>query len=83
MLLAAAGSGRLWLVAVGAVNVAISLYYYLMVVKRMYLDPPSRPAAVAVSPLNKAVLAFLLLGIMAIGIFQEPFLQRILDSVRP
>ena len=83
VLLAAAQSGRVWLVAIGAVNVAISLYYYLMVVKRMYLDPPATTSPIRVDAVNKAVLAFLVLGILAIGIFQEPFLQRILSSVRP
>ena len=83
VLLAATEAGQLWLVAIGAVNVAISLYYYLMVVKRMYLDPPPAASPIRVNAVNKVVLAFLVLGILAIGIFQEPFLQRILSSVRP
>lgn len=75
--LAAAEQGRLWLVAIGAANVAVSLYYYLMVVKRMYLDAPPSAAPVPVSPLAKAVLAFLILGILAAGILQAPFLRQL------
>jgi NADH-quinone oxidoreductase subunit N len=82
VLLATAESHRLWLVAIGAVNVAISLYYYLMVVKRMYLEAPRSTSPVRVAPLTSAVLAFLVLGILAVGIFQEPFLQRIASALR-
>ena len=77
VLLAAADHGVLWLVAVGAVNVAISLYYYLMVVKRMYLDAPAASSPITVGPWERTVLTALVLGILFIGIFQEPFLQQI------
>ncbi len=36
----ASGAGYHWLVAVAAVNSTISLYYYLGVVRRMYIEPP-------------------------------------------
>jgi len=77
ILLSAAERNRLWLVAIGAVNVAISLYYYLMIVKRMYLDPPRSASPIPITPLTKTALIVLVLGILAVGICQEPFLQRI------
>jgi NADH-quinone oxidoreductase subunit N len=83
VLLAAADSRQLWLVAIGAVNVAISLYYYLMVVKRMYLGIPAATAPIRLSPLTKASLSVLVLGILLIGIVQEPFLQQISLAVHP
>ena len=82
MLLRTAESGRLWLVALGAVNVAISLYYYLMVVKRMYLDAPRTASPIRVHLATKTVLLLLVLGILAVGIFQEPFLQRIASAIK-
>ncbi|HEX9780577.1 MAG TPA: NADH-quinone oxidoreductase subunit N [bacterium] len=75
--LAAVEGGLLWLVAVGAVNVAVSLYYYLLVVKRMYLGDPGLGAPIPLGPLSRMTLAFLFLGILAIGVFQEPFLRHI------
>ena len=81
VLLAAADSGQLWLVAVGAVNVAISLYYYLMVVKRMYLGAAATTVPIRVGPLTKLSISLLLLGILLIGIVQEPFLQQIALAV--
>ena len=82
VLLATVESHRLWLVAIGAVNVAISLYYYLLVVKRMYLEAPRSASPIRVAPLTSAVLAFLVLGILVVGIFQEPFLRHIAAALR-
>ena len=82
VLLATAQSGRLWLVGLGAVNVAISLYYYLLVIKRIYVDEPSQTAPIRVSALTKTVLVLLIIGIVAVGIFQEPFLRHIALAVQ-
>jgi NADH-quinone oxidoreductase subunit N len=82
VLLAAVESQRLWLVAIGAVNVAISLYYYLMVVKRMYLERPRAGGAIRVAPLTAALLGLLVLGILVIGVVQEPFLRHFAAALR-
>lgn len=82
VLLAVAESQRLWLVAIGAVNVAISLYYYLMVVKRMYFQAPRAATPIIMDGVAKTAFAFLILGILAIGIFQEPFLRQIAHAIR-
>jgi len=81
VLLSSVDANTLWLAAIGAVNVAISLYYYLMVVKRMYLDAPADAAPLRVPALTKATLLFLVLGIFAVGIVQEPFLRQIAKAV--
>jgi NADH-quinone oxidoreductase subunit N len=63
----ASKAGFHWLVAVAAVNSTISLYYYLRVVRQMYIEPPfegaaplsiSRPLAVTVAAM--AVVTVLL-----------------------
>jgi len=82
VLLATVESGQLWLAAIGAVNVAISLYYYLMIVKRMYLDAPSTTAPIALTGTTKIVLAFLVFGILMLGIVQQPFLQHIASALQ-
>ncbi|MBI2884653.1 MAG: NADH-quinone oxidoreductase subunit N [Candidatus Omnitrophica bacterium] len=86
VLLATVQQGRMWLVAIGAVNVAISLYYYFMVVRRVYVLP-ARPASsgaggapatstpIKVDGLNRLILFFLLGGILVIGTVQGPFLS--------
>lgn len=66
----ASRAGLHWLVAVAAVNSTISLYYYLRVVRQMYMEPTfenaprlpaPRPMAAAVGVLS---LATVLLGIV-------------------
>ncbi len=74
VLLATVQDQRLWLVAVGAVNVAISLYYYFMVVRRVYLLAPPTATPIRVDGLNRLILFFLLGGILVIGTVQGPFL---------
>ncbi len=77
VLLRTVEGGRIWLASIGAVNVAISLYYYLLIVKRMYLDAPATRSPIRVNLLTRSVLFFLIAGILVIGIFQEPFVQHI------
>ena len=73
---------QMWLVAIGAINVAISLYYYLMVVKRMYFDAPERLDRIQISGASAAVLAALVAGIFAVGLIPEPFLSRIASAIQ-
>lgn len=62
-------AGHLWLVAIGAVNTAISAFYYLRVVVTMYMREPA--AEVDVPPYPRTLLVGLVLaviGILLIGI---------------
>ena len=81
VLLSAVEDRRLWLVAVGALNVAISLYYYLMVIRRAYLYAPASPQPIVIDRLSRIVLYVLLAGIVAIGTVQEPFLRLISSAI--
>ncbi|MGK5087694.1 NADH-quinone oxidoreductase subunit N [Bdellovibrionota bacterium FG-2] len=66
----ASGAGFHWLVAVAAVNSTISLYYYLRIVRQMYIEPPLAGAkALEASPVigftvTATVLASVLLGVL-------------------
>jgi NADH-quinone oxidoreductase subunit N len=65
--------GLLVLAAVGAVNVVVSMYYYLCVVKRMYMMEPTSDEPISMaSPVKIALLACVVM-IVVIGIFQGPF----------
>jgi NADH-quinone oxidoreductase subunit N len=70
--------GHGWLLvlaAVGAVNVVVSMYYYLCVVKRMYMMEPTddRPIPVG-APAKVAILTCAVLCVV-IGVFQGPFVR--------
>ena len=59
---------------IGAAGVVISLYYYLSVVKRIYMaEPPENSEPLVVSSSMKFVLYTCLLGIFVLGVFQRPF----------
>jgi NADH-quinone oxidoreductase subunit N len=60
----------------------ISLYYYLMVAKRMYVDPPRNASPIAVPPGMQLLLAIAILGIVMIGTFQGPFLDAAMRAVQ-
>ena len=74
---AAAQGGLLWLVALAITNSVISLYYYMMVMRQMYMEPAEDETPVPVSALNRGVLGAMLAGIIAIGVYPAPLVDAI------
>ena len=68
-------AGMLWLVVVGALNVVTSLYYYLKIVKVMYVDAPASAVPLAVSFDQRVMQLFAMAGIVVMGVFQGPFVR--------
>ena len=72
---AAAEKGLYWLVFVGAINATISLYYYLTVIKWMYIAKPLNPAEplgwIGISWAGGAVLAMTAAAMALIGILPQ------------
>jgi len=71
---AAVNAGWIWLAAVGALNSIIGLYYYLTVLKYVYLyrqEGDEQPMPIAGS--NKVALAVLSVAILAIGTIFAPW----------
>ena len=75
LLFAAIKSDLLWLALVGVLNVITSLYYYLKIVKVMYIDKPINDAPFHVTAPQKAMQYFSMFGILALGIYQGPFVK--------
>ena len=46
---------------------AVSLYYYLQVLKRVFVVPPSNATSVKGSPLAMGVLALITIAVIALG----------------
>ncbi|MBF0504873.1 MAG: NADH-quinone oxidoreductase subunit N [Candidatus Omnitrophica bacterium] len=82
LLMAVVNRGYIWLALVAAVNIVISLYYYLMIVKRIYVDLPINASPIAVSLSMRLILGIAIFGIVTIGIFQGPFLDAALTAVK-
>jgi NADH-quinone oxidoreductase subunit N len=75
VLLATAKKEIFWLVILGAVNVAISLYYYLSVVRVMYFEKPKTEIPIAVSLPASLLLFGLIAAIVLVGVWQAPFFR--------
>jgi NADH-quinone oxidoreductase subunit N len=64
----AAQQGLLWLVIIAVINSVISAYYYLRVVKVMWLGKPASAARVPSSIALRVALALSCLGVLVLGI---------------
>ena len=69
---AAVDGGFAWLALVGLVNSAISLGYYGVIVKRMYIDEPSEKVSLSEHISFKSVLIVASLFIILTGIYPGP-----------
>ena len=68
--------GLLWLVGLAAANSFVSLYYYLMVMRQMYLfDPPEGQTRFRPTPLLGALAGLLLLGVVFVGVYPQPLFE--------
>ena len=72
---AAIKSDLAWLVVVGVVNSAISAYYYMKVVRTMYMVEPEEEGEVAVAHVPRIALYIAGLGILALGLFPGPLMD--------
>ncbi|MDP3062399.1 MAG: NADH-quinone oxidoreductase subunit N [Chloroflexota bacterium] len=79
---AAVKSGLLWLAVVGVVNSVLSAYYYLRVVRVMYLGKPAAKEPVPASLPFKLAVGVSGLGILALGVAPGPLLDAVQTAVR-
>ena len=81
---AAAAAGLYWLVLVGAILTVVALFYYLVVAKRMYIEPPDASAG-RIRPSRTMALAVILcaLGVVALGVYPKPIVMAALRIATP
>ena len=76
LIMAGAGKGNYVLIVIAALNMVVSLYYYLRVVKATCFDQAETPASpVTYSPMLVIVLAVTALGTLGLGFFPERLLE--------
>ena len=62
---------------------AVSLYYYLQVLKQIYVaEMPADAAAVQIPMLSQVVLALLALGVVALGCAPEFLISKLLSAIQ-
>ncbi|MCG9131776.1 NADH-quinone oxidoreductase subunit N [Candidatus Poribacteria bacterium] len=79
---AAVGAGHIWLVIIGAINTAISAFYYLRVVVTMYMREPEEE--LEISPYASTLVVGLVIaaiGVLLIGILPSLMLTPAQNSV--
>jgi NADH-quinone oxidoreductase subunit N len=74
--------GLLWLVVIALINSFISLYYYLLVIKAMYVGVPEQTTRFRVPAVMTSAIGLLLLGVFFIGIYPRPLLDAAANATR-
>jgi NADH-quinone oxidoreductase subunit N len=76
--------GLLWLIILALAMSAVSLYYYLQVLKQVFVVPPSESAPVIrAQPASKIMLVALAGSVLVLGCFPNLLLDRILAAIAP
>ena len=71
LIMAGAGKGNYVFITIAALNMIISLYYYLKVVKAMFMDANDQPVErLSISFLPKLAMIVCMLGVISIGFIQ-------------
>jgi NADH-quinone oxidoreductase subunit N len=83
VLWAAAERGLYWLVLLGAVLTVVALFYYLLVAKRMYIEPPERAGRVRVAPTLAISVALCALGVVVLGLYPKGVVMAALRVAAP
>ena len=83
---ASANHGLLWLVALALLGSFISLYYYLLVLKAIFVNEPSLPAAQPFDQLTpdlvqRAAVAVLAAAVLFLGVMPDVLAARILAAL--
>lgn len=72
---AALNSQLVWLAVVGFINALISLYYYLVVLKVIYLNAPKDEASYPVSRPAAVALWLCVMGVFVVGVLIGPWVN--------
>ena len=64
-----------WLMIIGVINTALSSYYYLRIVKILYLENPSENTSISIKLNQKLLVIFILTGLIIFGVFPTPLID--------
>ncbi|HVZ25752.1 MAG TPA: NADH-quinone oxidoreductase subunit N [Sediminibacterium sp.] len=74
LLMAGAGKGMFWAIAIAALNMVISFYYYLRVVKAIFMDQDGVPLdPVTVSRHSRLAMWICMGGVLLAGVFSQVY----------
>jgi len=65
----------LWLVWLSGVMIVVSLYYYLCIIKRMYMRPALDTSVLEVSGVTRWMLVTCIVALIVFGVWQQPLVE--------
>ena len=74
---AAATQGLLWLAGLAIFTSLVSLYYYLMVIRQLYMEPAQDPTPIRIPGVTIGLLGLLLAGMVFVGVYPAPLMDAI------
>ena len=74
---AVAVQGFLWFVGIAILASVISLYYYLMVIRQLYIEPAAETGIVRISKTTMLTLSLLFAGMILLGVYPDPLVSVI------
>jgi len=77
---AAIESGQLWLAVAGVVNSAIALYYYVNLIRLMYVATASDAQPLRPAPTLRLAMGLCLVGTIGLGLFPSGLLALLSSS---
>ncbi len=75
-------SRLLWLVVLAVTLSIISLYYYLLVLRRIYIEAPKEPGRIPVDPAAAVALLVCMAGVVVTGLLPRLFLSKTIEIAR-
>ena len=74
-----------WLVLLGALMSVVSLYYYLMVIRQMYIleDSPAERSPLVINPPLALAIWICVIATVAIGVWPRPLFEFALSAAAP
>ena len=80
---AAISAGYIWLVIIGVLTSAASVFYYFRVIMKMYMEAPEvEPEELRFSPSMTFALSLTVLAVLYIGIFPTTYLNLATESAK-
>lgn len=81
---AAIGQGYIWLVILGVLTSAVSVFYYFRVIMKMYMETPETvQPALQFPPGMVVALSIAAVAVIYIGVFPTTYLNLAVESVKP
>ena len=79
---AVASEGFLWLAIIAVTMSFVSLYYYLIVIKELYISKPDEPGRLPVPALTSGLTVALVIGVFYVGIYPRHLLEAAQEATK-